>query len=597
MKNIKLVILLLLSLLSFKTQAQSWQEELPVGRATDIPDFTFKRPVRAVSTTNITLSGTQTIDGVVLTANQRVLVTGQTTASQNGIYVVRSGAWLRPFDANNKGDMKSGTIVAVEEGTTNGNTIWMLTTDNPVVVGTTSLTFTKTYPSGGGSGVATITAGSGISISGTTDVTVSATDPSTTNETLANNDQTLAAARNVNLNTYSFNIIGSAYQSIWTAAGNFGVSNDAFTPFNRLHLKTSQTSGANAPKAKGLTITGSLATDFPGIIFEGPDAPSNARVFGLHLYSGSGGNAAMRLSLFGDNAGTEVTSSIMDFTHLGNVGFGIAPVVKHHIHVPAATTAVFSKWSNGTTLGTSTDGLDIGLSSSNPAVAEFRYRENANMIFYTNNTQRMIIEDDGSVYIGSGTSSTIQGSLTNHRGSPLTSGMSSGYTSSTTGVIWRTFSGTSSYVGVLEGTTTSAGGLLVSGTSSLVRGLDVVAGGSPLLCVKNVSGAKVGIGKEDATEALDITGNLQLNTIGNKILIKEGTNASMGIATLGGGTVTVNNTLVTANSRIFVTTQTPGGTVGYAYISARTAGTSFTITSTSALDTSIVAWWIFEPAP
>ena len=70
----------------------------------------------------------------------------------------------------------------------------------------------------------------------------------------------------------------------------------------------------------------------------------------------------------------------------------------------------------------------------------------------------------------------------------------------------------------------------------------------------------------------------------------------MGIATLAGGTVTVNTTKVTANSRIFLTIN--GGNlanVGTTYISARIAGTSFTISSTNSQDVSNVAWLIVEP--
>lgn len=74
-----------------------------------------------------------------------------------------------------------------------------------------------------------------------------------------------------------------------------------------------------------------------------------------------------------------------------------------------------------------------------------------------------------------------------------------------------------------------------------------------------------------------------------------GADATMGTATLVGGTVTVSTTAVTANSRIFVTTQTLGGTIGTPYVSARVAGTSFDITSSSGTDTSTVAWLIVEP--
>ena len=93
-------------------------------------------------------------------------------------------------------------------------------------------------------------------------------------------------------------------------------------------------------------------------------------------------------------------------------------------------------------------------------------------------------------------------------------------------------------------------------------------------------------------------GDVKLNDAGNGIYIKEGSNATMGTATLVAGTVTVSTTKVTASSRILLTIQSLGTvavptTVG---ITARTAGTSFTITSANAVDTSVIAWMIFEPA-
>lgn len=91
--------------------------------------------------------------------------------------------------------------------------------------------------------------------------------------------------------------------------------------------------------------------------------------------------------------------------------------------------------------------------------------------------------------------------------------------------------------------------------------------------------------------------NITISTAGKGIAIKEGANAKMGAAALVGGTVTVNTTAVTANSRIYLTSQVDGGTPGFQRISARSAGTSFTITSSNVLDTSTVAWMIVEPAP
>jgi len=85
-------------------------------------------------------------------------------------------------------------------------------------------------------------------------------------------------------------------------------------------------------------------------------------------------------------------------------------------------------------------------------------------------------------------------------------------------------------------------------------------------------------------------------TVGQGISIKEGTNAKAGVATLVAGTVTVANTSVTATSRIKLTVQSLGTVTRPAAvgISARTAGTSFTIMSGDVTDTSVVYWEINE---
>jgi hypothetical protein len=77
--------------------------------------------------------------------------------------------------------------------------------------------------------------------------------------------------------------------------------------------------------------------------------------------------------------------------------------------------------------------------------------------------------------------------------------------------------------------------------------------------------------------------------------VTEGSNAKMGVATLVAGAATVANTSVTATSRIFLTSQADGGAPGSLRVSARVAGTSFTITSSSGTDTSTIAYLIVEP--
>jgi len=89
--------------------------------------------------------------------------------------------------------------------------------------------------------------------------------------------------------------------------------------------------------------------------------------------------------------------------------------------------------------------------------------------------------------------------------------------------------------------------------------------------------------------------SLDVNTAGQGLAVAEGSNAKQGIGTLASGGHVVANASVTANSRIFLTTQSPSGTLGSLYVSGRTAATSFAVASTSLTDNSVFAYEIFEP--
>lgn len=143
----------------------------------------FKSAARAVATSNITLSGTQTVDGVALVAGDRVLVTAQTTASTNGIYVVAAGAWSRSTDADATGELAPGTQLAITEGATpassggNADSIWRLVTDTAITIGTTNQTWERLPGSGstayiGGAGL--VLTGSTFDVVGGTGITVAA---------------------------------------------------------------------------------------------------------------------------------------------------------------------------------------------------------------------------------------------------------------------------------------------------------------------------------------------------------------------------------------------------------------------------------------
>lgn len=145
-----------------------------------------KDSVRAATTGPITLSNTQTVDGVALTSGDRVLVKDQSTGSQNGIYVVASGSWTRAADADSAGDITGGSFVFVEEGSVNADTGWVCTNDGTVTIGTTALTFTQFSGAGqleAGSGLTKV--GNTLAVGAGTGITVNADDVALTGQALA----------------------------------------------------------------------------------------------------------------------------------------------------------------------------------------------------------------------------------------------------------------------------------------------------------------------------------------------------------------------------------------------------------------------------
>ena len=122
-------------------------------RAAQIFNLDYKQSTRVVTTSTVNLAGgaPNQVDGVNLSLNDRILVTSQNTPSQNGLYLVdtvgsgANGTWIRTSDGNENGEIEAGMIVMVTEGTVYADTQWKLITDDPIVIGTTALTFTQNY--------------------------------------------------------------------------------------------------------------------------------------------------------------------------------------------------------------------------------------------------------------------------------------------------------------------------------------------------------------------------------------------------------------------------------------------------------------------
>lgn len=112
--------------------------------------LSYKAPCRVATTANITLSGLQTIDGIPLQEDDRVLVAKQTNAAENGIYLATSSFWSRAKDWNGARDAVKGTRVNITDGTANAGRVFRVTTDNPIVIGVTAVAFASGVAEGVG---------------------------------------------------------------------------------------------------------------------------------------------------------------------------------------------------------------------------------------------------------------------------------------------------------------------------------------------------------------------------------------------------------------------------------------------------------------
>jgi hypothetical protein len=235
-------------------------------RASQIFDIDYKQATRVITVGDVTLAGgaPSQVDGVNLAEDDRVLVTGQSTASQNGLYFVSAlgtganGTWLRTSDGNENGEVQAGMIVMVTEGSLYHDTQWKLTTNNPIVIGTTALTFVINILSQiGGSNTqiqynnaGTMGGSANLTWNGTTLYTngaVSATGNITGNYILGNGSQLSGIITTVDANTLTGNTLSSnVVTSSLTAVGTLG--------------SLSVTGNVTGGNVSGTNLTGTLTT-------------------------------------------------------------------------------------------------------------------------------------------------------------------------------------------------------------------------------------------------------------------------------------------------------------------------------------------------
>ena len=162
----------------------------------------------ATTVANITLSGTQTIDGIAIVAGDRVLVKNQTLSANNGIYVASAGAWARSSDMDTWAEVVSA-FTFIETGTAQADTSWVCTADAGGTLGVTPITWTQFGSAG------SYTAGTGLTLTGSQ---FSITNTAITAATYGNINGTQTAVYTVNAQgqltasaTYDINVDGGFY--------------------------------------------------------------------------------------------------------------------------------------------------------------------------------------------------------------------------------------------------------------------------------------------------------------------------------------------------------------------------------------------------
>ena len=181
----------------------------------------------AATTANITLSGTQTIDGVALIAGDRCLVKDQTLSQNNGIYLVAAGAWTRATDMDSWAEVP-GAFTFIEQGTLYADTGWVCTSNAGGTLGTTPITWVQF------AGVGSYTAGTGLTLVGTqfsltAPVTVALGGTNATNATDARTNLVAAKSGTNSDITELYALNGTSYGVAYQNAGNQLIMGSALT--------------------------------------------------------------------------------------------------------------------------------------------------------------------------------------------------------------------------------------------------------------------------------------------------------------------------------------------------------------------------------
>jgi len=241
-------------------------------RAEQISDIDYKQAVRVITLSDVTLSGgaPATVDGVNLSTGNRVLVAGQSTGSQNGLYEVETvgagnnGTWIRSSDGNATGEIEAGMIVMVTEGDIYKDTQWKLTTNDPIVIGSTALVFEQNSAFAFGNIYANGTAVLANAVGGT--VTLSAGD-------------NIAITGNNTSKTVTIGVTGISLNSIANGTSNVTVVSSG----GNVTVGVGGTSNVAVFSTGGANVTGTLGVS--GNITGGNILGNGAGLSGINAFS------------------------------------------------------------------------------------------------------------------------------------------------------------------------------------------------------------------------------------------------------------------------------------------------------------------------
>ena len=223
----------------------------------------------AATTANITLSGTQTIDGVSVAAGNRVLVKDQTAPEDNGLYLCSAGAWTRTTDANTW-DALTSAFTFIEQGSVNADAGFVCTADAGGTLGTTALPWSQF------SGAGTFTAGTGLTLTGTV---FSLTSP----VAVANGGTGLTS-----LGTGVATFLGTPSSANLAAAISDETGSGALVFASSPTLVTPTLGAATATSINGVTVTG---TSTPALSVTGTTAVSGTNTGDQTTITGNAGTA------------------------------------------------------------------------------------------------------------------------------------------------------------------------------------------------------------------------------------------------------------------------------------------------------------------